>query len=169
MLKFFQEFITKQYETFNSSSQDIETFKRYLADPHTSEIPKSLVSLPLFLPQLLEELANFIRETDNVELKSLAGGLYTYVFNPYDYIGDEEIAAPLGLIDDALIVFYGMELIEERVSYKRFSTLQNPELSEAVTQVEKLLAADLVTALKAYPKQVFGILSTTNFDAIKTT
>ena len=163
MLKFLQEFIDKQYQSYKLSNQNLDAFSKYLHDPETSEIPEPLVALPLFLPQMLQELTDFIRDTKNLEMKALAGGLYTYVFNPYDYI-DDEVLPPLGLVDDTLIVFYGMEIIEAATPNQHFSALQNSDLTELVQKWESLLAADLVTALKTYPRHISDVLATTNFE-----
>ena len=167
MLDLLQQYLSQSFETFQQSGYDLNSFKPFLRsqveiEASTNCIPDSIFKLLLTIPTMLGELRQMIYMPDlTLEMRALAGGIYSYVFNPFDYI-NEEIVGFLGFVDDALIVFYGMKLIEAIDQEKRFSTTHDPNLIDAVQECEKLLAEDLVAALKAYPQQISGVLSTAN-------
>jgi uncharacterized membrane protein YkvA (DUF1232 family) len=167
MLDLLQEYLTKCFTAFQETGSNLNSFKAFLRSEQVTESTISPVSdnvskLILFIPIMLRELSQLIYTPNlTLEMRALTGGIYSYVFNPFDYI-NEEVVGFLGFIDDALIVFYGMKLIESIDDKIRFTTIHNTDLESAVEECEKLLLEDLVLALKAYPQQVSGILSTAN-------
>lgn len=164
MLELLQEYLSRQHQSFKQSNVDNASFNVFLRQPESFSLTDSMLGLPLLLPQMLQELAKFIKESPvSSEVRALAGGIYTYVFNPFDFIEDEAFSL-LGFVDDALIVFYGMELIESTSSEIHFASIQTPDTSNLVKQWEDALAEDLVIALKNYPEQLSGVLGSTNFE-----
>jgi uncharacterized membrane protein YkvA (DUF1232 family) len=169
MLDLLQQYLSKCYTVFQENGCDLSSFKPFLhseqvAGSTISRVPDNVLKLIFSIPIMLRELSQLIY-TPNItpEMRAFAGGIYSYVFNPFDYI-NEEVVGFLGFIDDALVVFYGMKLIESVDDKIRFTTIHNTDLENAVEECEKFLLEDLVLALKAYPQQVSGILSTTNLE-----
>lgn len=164
MLELLQEYLLRQYQSFKQASVDDVSFNVFLRHPESFSLTDSMLGLPLLLPPMLQELAKFIKESSvSSEVRALAGGIYTYVFNPFDFIEDE-VFPLLGFVDDALIVFYGMKLIESTSSEIHFASIHTPDTSDLIKQWEDALAEDLVIALKNYPKQLSGVLGSTNFE-----
>jgi len=167
MLDLLQQHLSKCFTVFQETGCDLNSFQTFLrseqvAESAISPVPDNVFKLILSIPIMLRELGQLIYTPNlTLEMRALAGGIYSYVFNPFDYI-NEEVVGFLGFIDDALIVFYGMKLIESIDDKIRFTTIHNTDLEGAVEECEKLLIEDLVLALKAYPRQVSGILSTAN-------
>ncbi|XPM52642.2 MAG: DUF1232 domain-containing protein [Leptolyngbya sp. IPPAS B-1204] len=164
MLELLQEYLSRQHQSFNLSNTESELFKVYLRQSESSNLTDSMLDLPLLLPQMLQELAKFIKEPDvSPEIRALAGGIYTYVFNPFDFVEDETFSL-LGFVDDALVVFYGMELIESISSHIHFTSIHTLDTLNLIKQWENALVEDLIIALKKYPKQLSGIIDSANFE-----
>jgi uncharacterized membrane protein YkvA (DUF1232 family) len=163
MLELLQEYLSRQYQSFSLSNIDGESFKTYLRHPENLSITNSMLDLPMLLPQMLKELAKFIKGSHiEPEVQALAGGIYTYVFNPFDFIEDEAFSL-LGFVDDALVVFYGMKVIESVSTQIHFASINTSDTLNLIKQWEDALAEDLVIALKNYPNQLSGVLGSTNF------
>jgi uncharacterized membrane protein YkvA (DUF1232 family) len=167
MLDLLQQHLAKCFAAFQETGCDLNSFKAFLRSKQATEpaidcVPDNVFKLILSIPVMLRELGQLIYTPNlTLEMRALAGGIYSYVFNPFDYI-NEEVVGFLGFIDDALIVFYGMKLIESIDNKIQFTTIRNKDLESAVEECEKLLIEDLVLALKSYPQQISGILSTAN-------
>lgn len=160
MIDLLDKHIANLFESFEWSAYDTSFIKPYLRDQTDCNLSKKSLELPLLIPKMLIELTQLIRD-DSVStvLRALAGGIYSYVFNPFDYINEESVGF-LGLIDDVLIVFYGMQLIEALGKNECFPIVHEQDLQEAVKQWENVLSKEIVLAFKAYPRQVGGILAT---------
>jgi uncharacterized membrane protein YkvA (DUF1232 family) len=70
-----------------------------------------LCLLQLVLPDLVSAIERAIIESsDQPRVRSIAGGLLTYVYNPLDLIGDD---TPLGRLDDVIICALGLQRLRE--------------------------------------------------------
>lgn len=148
------------FESFQWSAYDTSYIQPYLREQTDCNLSHKTLGLPLLIPNMLKELTQLIRdESVSPALRALAGGIYSYVFNPFDYINEESVGF-LGFIDDVLIIFYGMQLIEALGKHEWFPIVHEQDLQEAVKQWENVLSKEIVLAFKAYPKQVGGILAT---------
>lgn len=160
MIDLLDKYLANLFESFQWSAYDTSPIQAYLLDKTDFNLPKKALELPLLIPRMLKELTQVIRdESVSPALRALAGGVYSYVFNPFDYINEESVGF-LGFIDDVLIIFYGMQLIETLGKQECFSIVHEQDLQEAVEQWENVLLKEIVLAFKAYPRQVGGILAT---------
>jgi uncharacterized membrane protein YkvA (DUF1232 family) len=122
------------------------------------------VKLLLSIPTMMTELSDLASCSSlQPTLRVLVGGIYSYVFNPLDYIDDSY--GFLGLIDDALIILYGMRFIEENYEDVHFKATQDLSLSKAVEQYENILNEDLIRVLKRHSYQLYKVVAETNFAA----
>ena len=171
MLDLLQQHLSRCFEAFQQNGSDITSFRSFLQPQEetglpTNRIPNEVFEVPLEIPKMLRELLQLLHKPNlSPQVQALAGGIYSYVFNPFDFINEESVGF-LGFIDDALIVFYGMKLIEDFNPEIRFSITQDIALMNAVEKCEMLLSNDLIAALKAYPQQISGILSTADFSEV---
>lgn len=160
MIDLLQKHINELFDSYQWTRQkSLDCLKPFLKNMEKYELSTQSLDLPRLLPKMLEELIELIRSKNSKpELLALAGGIYSYVFNPFDYIQEDTLGF-LGFIDDVLIVFYGMELIEVLEKEVQFNTIHNSDIVDSIKQWENILKEDLVDAFKAYPKQVAGLLT----------
>lgn len=66
-----------------------------------------LAMLPILLPELEQAIRKLIIDAkDDVKLRGFAGGLLSYVYNPLDFLAEDD--SPIGLIDDTFICALGL-------------------------------------------------------------
>jgi len=157
IVNIFEEYLDKCYHKFVSEGQDLSVLEPYTSQKNL-ELSDDAVRLPLLIPPMLRELSNIMRqETTSPRVRAIAGGIYSYVFNPFDYI-DEESIGYLGFLDDALIVFNGMRFIENMEQIK-FSSTQDQSLQKMVDECEAFLNPNLVTELKMYAENLANMIT----------
>ena len=157
IINLFEEYLNKCYQNFVSEGRSLSILKPYASKEELS-LSDEAARLPLFIPCMLRELSNIMRqEATSPHVRAIAGGIYSYVFNPFDYI-DEDSIGYLGFLDDALIVFNGMEFIEKLEQIK-FSSIQDQSLRRMVDECESLLNPILVAEFKAYAENLANMIS----------
>ena len=148
IINLLEDYLNKCYQNFLSDGQNLSELEPY-ASQEKFRLSDEVLKLPLLIPPMLRELSNIMRqEATSPRIRAIAGGIYSYVFNPFDYI-DEESIGYLGFLDDALIVFNGMKFIENMEQIK-FSSTQDQSLQKMVDECETFLNPNLVTELKMY-------------------
>ena len=158
MLKLLKQHIEETYQTFQSNADDISILLPYLKSPEITTLPLDVIEFPLYIPDMLQELVDFMIDTSTDEqFKALASSIYSYVFNPFDYIADTSETV-IGFLDDALIVFYGLQLIEDSQTDQFFKSIHQPKIINAVCQCEDLLSESILSLLKSFPLEVNKII-----------
>jgi uncharacterized membrane protein YkvA (DUF1232 family) len=157
IINLLEEYLDKCYHKFVSEGQNLSILEPY-ASQKKLELSDEAVKLPLLIPPMLRELSNIMRqEATSPRVRAIAGGIYSYVFNPFDYI-DEEAIGYLGFLDDALIVFNGMRFIENMEQIKFSSTLDQ-SLQKMVDECESVLNPNLVTEFKMYAENLGNMIT----------
>lgn len=151
-----EDYLNKCYEKFMSEGKNLSILEPY-SRQRNIELSDEAVKLPLLIPPMLRELSNIMRqEATSPRVRAIAGGIYSYVFNPFDYI-DEEAIGYLGFLDDALIVFNGIRFIENMENIK-FSSTSDQSLQKMVDECESVLNSNLVAEFKMYAENLGNMI-----------
>ncbi|MFN7715460.1 MAG: DUF1232 domain-containing protein [Pseudanabaenaceae cyanobacterium] len=152
-----EEYLNNCYQNFLSNGQNLSELEPYASEERFSLSDEAL-RLPLLIPSMLRELSKVMRqEATSPRIRAIAGGVYSYVFNPFDYI-DEESLGYLGFLDDALIVFNGMRFIENMERIK-FSSTQDQSLQKMINECETFINPNLVNELKMYAENLASMIT----------
>jgi uncharacterized membrane protein YkvA (DUF1232 family) len=167
MLDLLTSHLEDLYSDFQSSGSSTDPLKPFTQSPEIDlHLSESAKRLPTQIGDMLKELIQVMSNTStSVHLKAIAGGIYSYVFNPFENIDDK--IGLLGFVDDALVVFYGMQLIESLDPSVSFKTLQKPEICKAIAEYEAILREDLLTGLKKYSQNISSAIASTDFNQVK--
>lgn len=161
MLELLRSHLKTSFSDFQEGGNSFAPLSPYLKQDTEKNLPsEEAVKVILKLPEMLEELCDIIRQ-ENVspQTRAIAGGIYSYVFNPFDYIDDDDTGY-LGFVDDVLIVFYGMRLLERIDAEIQFLTC-NHVVSSAIKQWEKALSPEILATLESYPDQLSNAIGAT--------
>jgi uncharacterized membrane protein YkvA (DUF1232 family) len=152
----------------NSSSPGV--LREYLVEPECAFITPEMLDLPMRIPDFLRDLTAFVRrEGVSPELKTLAAALFSYVFNPFDFIDDEEFGY-LGFIDDALVLFYALQHLKRAQPDSGLTSTADAKICSAVTQWESIVDPKLLGQVRSYAANVaaaYSTIDTSVFDADK--
>ena len=159
MIELLKKHIENLRNDFDKSGMNVNPIRPYLKE-NVSLDAKSFI-LPERIPDFLNELVQIMESQDiDTRIRSLAGAVYSYVFNPFDIIPDQ--VGYLGFIDDAMIVIYGLKKIEEILKHTKFTSI-NSEVKESLQCWENALSTEVIIALREYILNIQGILNTTKF------
>lgn len=159
MIELLRGHLAKERAAFDAADRSLVALTPYLDGPDLPRVSEDALALPLEIPALLAELSGTIRaESTSTATRALAGAIYSYVFNPFDYMPDD--IGYLGFVDDAMIAVYGMRGLETSNPDLRFSTLHSEMVTRAMDEWESVLKQEVVDALTAHVEQVAGILGT---------
>ena len=175
MIDLFRQQLANYFVSFHhSASCNFNAFK----EAHcASDLPNNSFShslegvskVILYMPMLLQDIEHVLySEEVAVEIRVLLSGIYSYVFSPVGYISEKKHGF-LGFVDDALVLFYGMQLSQSMDERIVFESIHEPEFITAIETCENLLRRDLLGILKDYPRRISKVALTTCSEAIKTT
>lgn len=152
MIEILNEHIQNLCKTYQSNGIDMSLVSSYLKDENVKSLPDESVQLILAIPTMLSELTVLMKDSEiPAKSRALASGVYSYVFNPIDYIPDDTHSI-FGFLDDALILYYSLQFIGNEL-HKKFEII-NTENDNFVQVSENLLSDEIVKNLKNYPSQV---------------
>lgn len=150
MQNMLRNFVFEQYKSYPLERR--AKAARRIAPDATPSDHLRLWLVPSLLPDLVSAVEQVIvGAEDEHYVRGFAGGLLTYVYNPFDLIEDE---APFGFADDALVCALGLQLLQE----KGFIDL-DADVSATCAEVSKCLpalSADLRTAIEDFVEKLSG-------------
>lgn len=103
-----RDFIARQFAA-ESLTDAMERLKQHLPTASESDLLNAALA-PLMLPDLVDAIEGIILAADDSpNARAFAGGIMTYVYNPFDLIQDEGLA---GWIDDTVVSGLGLRALE---------------------------------------------------------
>jgi uncharacterized membrane protein YkvA (DUF1232 family) len=166
MLEMLREHLHSRRAEFRAAGSSIKTLSRFLREG-TRSVPESCLDLPMAIPRMLEYVgAVAADESLDPMLRAICGGVYGYVFNPFDIIDDEKHGY-LGFVDDAIVTFYGVKKLETYFPGNRFAPKESKRIAAMVKAWERVLAPELVAILRGQIEQIAAIVETADFSTLE--
>lgn len=152
MIELLRQHIEEIYR--NHDENDLSEIKPYLKDDKATSIPLDVEKLVLLVPDMLQELVDLMMAPETPQLiRALASGIYSYVFNPLDYIPDHS-GSIVGFLDDALVLFYGLHFIEQVEPSIQTTIVHKEEIADAIGKAEGFLSDSIISSIKEFPTTV---------------
>ena len=154
IIELLKQHIEEMYKDYQLNGSEMSLLMPYLKDETSKELPSNIAVIVPLIPDMLKELVDLMLNSKASEQnRALATGIYSYAFNPIDYIPDTSDSI-FGFVDDALVLFYGLHLIEEKEVGFKSKTIQQEKLIDGVKECEDFLSEAIIFNLKNYPSQV---------------
>ncbi|UAJ72633.1 DUF1232 domain-containing protein [Synechocystis sp. PCC 7339] len=153
MIELLTQHIQNIHREYQINGVDIASISSYLKNDNINSIPPECIDLVLVIPEMLIELISLMREpSTSVKTKAIASGIYSYVFNPIDYIPDDSHSI-FGFLDDALILYYGLQLIDKEPE-NSIDLIGFDKIKNLVAISESILSNAILEDLKDFPNKV---------------
>lgn len=154
MINLLKQHIENIYQDYRQNGIDISSLKPYLKNNTIETIPPESIKIVLSIPEMLQELVDVMMNPKaSPKLKAFASGIYSYIFNPLDYIPDN-LGSIYGFLDDGLILFYGLNFIEKNYPDLEFKTIHQETIIKGVKISENILPDSILSNLKEFSNQV---------------